>query len=277
MNDDANPSGIDRKDRRTVEKRLRLRPAVIHEIVREEGEEELSRTVGALWWSGLAAGLSVGFSMLVAGLLKAGLPDTGWADILIAGGYTSGFLIVILGRQQLFTENTITALLPVINDFRLGNVLSMLRLWGIVLAANLAGAGIFAAGTIMMPVGDTAAMAAFSELGHHLLDLGISGNFTGGIGAGWLIAALVWILPSVPHGRFITVFFITWIIGIAGFSHIIVGSVEVFFLGLTNQASLGHILIDFMLPTFAGNVFGGSALFALITYAQVREEVDPDT
>src|SRR6201999_1546976 len=81
---------------------------VIHEVVREEGETEIRRSFGALFWSGTAAGLSMGFSLLTLALLTANLPEERWTVIAAAPGYCVGFIIVILGRQQLFTESTLT-------------------------------------------------------------------------------------------------------------------------------------------------------------------------
>ncbi len=97
-----------------VEQRARLRAPAIYETVLREGEEELTRPVASLWWSGLAAGLSIGFSLVAQGLLEAHLPEAGWKPVVTKLGYSAGFLLVILGRQQLFTENTVTAVLPAI-------------------------------------------------------------------------------------------------------------------------------------------------------------------
>jgi formate/nitrite transporter FocA (FNT family) len=92
---------------------------VVYETIRREGEEELHRKVSSLWWSGLAAGLSMGFSFIAEGLLMAHLPDTPWRLLVSGAGYSVGFLIVVLGRQQLFTENTLTVFLPVLLDKKL--------------------------------------------------------------------------------------------------------------------------------------------------------------
>src|SRR4051794_23768198 len=81
---------------------------VVHEAIVAEGLEELSRTTAALAWSALAGGLSIGFSLVAEAALHAHLPDTAWRPLVSKLGYSVGFLIVILGRQQLFTENTLT-------------------------------------------------------------------------------------------------------------------------------------------------------------------------
>src|SRR5689334_9646680 len=111
-------------------------PLVIHEIVREEGEVAMERTFAALMWSALAAGLSMGFSFLVQSILEGALPDTAWRGLISSFGYTIGFVFVILGRQQLFTESTLTAVLPVLTRRDLVTLFKTLRLWAIVLFFN---------------------------------------------------------------------------------------------------------------------------------------------
>ena len=89
------------------------RAAVLHEIIRAQGDKELQRSIAALWWSALAAGLTMGLSLMAMGLFYARLPEGGSSQVIASLGYSAGFLAVILARQQLFTENTLTAVLPV--------------------------------------------------------------------------------------------------------------------------------------------------------------------
>ncbi|MEA3643382.1 MAG: formate/nitrite transporter family protein [Lamprobacter sp.] len=264
------------EEKRQFQQRLRISPALVHDIVREEGEQELQRGFPALWWSGLAAGLSMGLSPLAAGILAALLPAQPWVGIIVAFGYSAGFLIVVLGRQQLFTENTITALLPVMNHRNRRYVLKMFRLWGIVLVANLAGAAIVATLLAATPLLPEHYSDAIAHMSNEYLERSPLGTFLSAIVAGWLVAALVWTMPSVPTSRFALVLFFTWLIGIGHFARIIAGAVGAFFLVVQSAANLVHVTSHFLLPALLGNVMGGSALFALISYAQVRKEVDPE-
>jgi len=264
------------EEQRQFRERLRISPALVHEIIRSEGEHELKRGFTALWWSGLAAGLSMGLSPLVSSMLAALLPGQSWADIIVAAGYSAGFAIVVLGRQQLFTENTITALLPVINHRTLAYLTKMLRLWGIVLSANLVGAAVIAALFALTPLLPVSHLDALDHLSVGYLERSELQTFLSAIVAGWLIAALVWTMPSVPNSRFALVLFFTWLVGIGHFAHIIAGAVSAFFVVLTGGVTLLDATLSFLLPALLGNVIGGSVLFALISYAQVREEVDPD-
>ena len=108
----------------------------------------------SLWWSGVAAGLSISFSLLAQAILRTHLPDAPWQPLLTSFGYCVGFIMAVLSRQQLFTESTITAVLPVVAEFTWKNIGSMARLWAIVLAANLAGtlfAALFCTYTPVLP------------------------------------------------------------------------------------------------------------------------------
>jgi formate/nitrite transporter FocA (FNT family) len=95
--------------------------------------------------------------------------------------------------------------------------------------------------------------------------------FSKGIVAGWLIATLVWLLAAAEHARPLVIVLLTWLVGIGGFAHVVVGSTEVLFLVFDRGAGPGQF-VAFLLPTLAGNVVGGSVIFALISHAQVRSD-----
>jgi len=262
-----------KQEAQRISEHRRLRAAILYEVIRVEGEGELARTPRALWWSGVAAGLSIGFSVLSQALLAANLPEAEWAPIIEKMGYAVGFIIVILARQQLFTENTLTAVLPVITAWKLYWVWIMLRLWAIVLAANLVGAFIFAVAIAymgMLPADVSAEVAAISE---HMMENSPGEMFVKGIAAGWLIAALVWMLPSAENVEIFLIGLMTYLIALGGFTHCIAGSVEAFYLWVTQAATTWDVFIKFLLPTLAGNVVGGTILFGLVSYAQVRDEI----
>src|SRR3954471_11983101 len=117
---------------------------VIYEAIRIEGRHELERKASSLAWSGLAAGMSMGFSFVAQALLEHHLPESNWRPLIATFGYSVGFLIVILGRQQLFTENTLTVILPLLHRKDPRDILRVARLWLVVLLANLAGSFLFA-------------------------------------------------------------------------------------------------------------------------------------
>ena len=127
------------EEKHEVSKNQPPRAAVLHEIIRQQGDLELERSIAALFWSALAAGLTMGLSLMAMGLLNSRLPDGDGFKVIASFGYCAGFLAVILSRQQLFTENTLTAVLPVMSKPTLGNAGRLLRLWTVVLVGNLCG------------------------------------------------------------------------------------------------------------------------------------------
>ncbi len=231
-------------------------------------EGELQRPVQALIWSGLAAGLSMGFSLVATGLLESHLE--GPARSLVGHlGYCVGFLAVILGRQQLFTENTLTVMLPLLTRRDLATGLNMLRVWSTVLIANLVGTYVFAYvlanGEIVSPeVSATFAKLAFTALAPSWGVLLLRGIY-----AGWLIALLVWMMPAAENSKPLII--ITYLIALGHFPHVIAGAVEACFLVATGAipwTGLAH----FALPTLLGNTIGGVLLVAFFNHAQVITE-----
>lgn len=263
------PPDLDHDELHDVEERIPPRAAVVYETIRRQGEEELHRPGWALAWSGLAAGLSMGFSLMTEGLLRQGLPDAPWERLVSALGYCVGFLIVILGRQQLFTENTLTPILPLLARPRLKTLLRVLRLWGIVLAANLTGALLFALAVGTTDVFEPELKQVFAEIGKSVVSYGFGTTLMRAIFAGWLIALMVWLLPLAETARVWVIIIITYIVGLAHLSHSIAGSLEAFYAAIVGVTTWSQVLFGFVVPTVIGNIIGGVALVALINYAQV--------
>jgi formate/nitrite transporter FocA (FNT family) len=111
------------------------------------------------------------------------------------------------------------------------------------------------------------------EISGHVLDGGWITLFFKGISAGFLIAALVWLLPAAEATQFHIITMLTYLIGVGGFAHIVAGSVEAFMLVIDGRLGVGTMLLSFTIPVLLGNIVGGTALFALIAYAQVMKEV----
>ena len=200
--------------------------AVVYKAIRHEGEDELQRPTSALAWSGLAAGLSMGFSFLVQAMLHSHLPDTEWRPLVSSLGYSVGFLIVILGRQQLFTENTLTVILPLLLRRDKATFRNVVRLWTVVLLANLVGALLFAFVLERTSLLDDPVKRALVQTAEAAFNNEFWVTVLRGIFAGWLIAMMVWLLPFAEAARVWVIIIVTYIVGLANFSHVIAGSVE---------------------------------------------------
>ena len=205
------------KEEEQAEERATISASVVYQAILKEGRSELDRSSSALAWSGLAAGLSMGFSLVSEGLLRHALPDAQWRSLLVKLGYSVGFLIVILGRQQLFTENTLTPILPLMRDLCAKTFGNVARLWAVVLVTNLIGAAIFAIVVARTPVFEAPVRAAFLDIGKEALAPAWGTILLRGIFAGWLIALMVWLLPVAEVARFWVIILITYVVGLGHF------------------------------------------------------------
>jgi formate/nitrite transporter FocA (FNT family) len=247
---------------------------VIYEVVRRQGEEELARPAGSLFWSGAAAGVAIMASVIAEGALRHKLPADMPGRLVISDlGYSVGFLIVILGRMQLFTEQTIVTVLPNMAAPEWRKLFTTGRLWAIVLVANLLGTS----------------AAAWIDLNFHLTGpeltasmLAVSGDLLGkapldilarAVPAGFIMASVAWIRAGATGGEFWIVLILTSFIALGDFAHVVAGSAETFLLLFDGQVSVAHAFGGIIGPTLIGNVIGGTGLFALLAHAQVSREI----
>ncbi|HEX8775628.1 MAG TPA: formate/nitrite transporter family protein [Pyrinomonadaceae bacterium] len=252
-----------------VEQRSSPSGKIVYRAILKEGDDELGRPSSALFWSGLAAGLSMGFSMVVEGLLHTYLPDASWRPLVAKLGYSVGFLIVVLGRQQLFTENTLTPILPLLLRKDSRTAANVGRLWLVVLVANLIGAFLIALVAARTNAFDPHIRQSFAEIGHKAMENGFGTTLLRAIFAGWLIALMVWLLPFAEAARVWVIIIITYVVGLGSFSHIIAGAVETFALAAMGQASWLTVFGRYIVPTLIGNILGGVMLVATLNHAQV--------
>ena len=256
-------------DAQKVQERVAIGAKVVYEAVRLEGEEELERHAVALAWSALAAGLSMGFSLLAEAALTSYLPDAPWRPLIARAGYSLGFLIVILGRQQLFTENTLTVILPLLLHKNLEMVVKVLRLWSIVLSANIAGTFLFALLIARTHFLEPAVQRAMIDIASTHIGQGFWTIVLRAVFAGWLIALMVWMLPDASSSRVVVILIITYVISICSLSHIIAGSTNVFVLVALGKISFLRYVTGFFIPTLLGNIVGGVSLVAALAHGQV--------
>lgn len=256
-----------------LEEHERLSPHLLFEIICRDGDEELSRPTRALIFSGIAAGIVISFSFFFKAVLTMHLPHAPWADLITSLGYTTGFIIVILGRMQLFTENTITTVIPVLNDRSFGKLLQLLRLWGLVFLSNLAGtflAALFLSNPLFISPDLTAALQGIAE---HVVSMPPTENIVQGVPAGILIAAIVWMMPMSRSFSFFLILFFTYFISLGGFAHVVVGSGELAYAVINGLANFYDYFFRFLIPTGLGNILGGTFVFTILVYAQVKREL----
>ncbi|MFH4416040.1 MAG: formate/nitrite transporter family protein [Neisseriaceae bacterium] len=273
MSNENEVSSFSSREKIAVEEHDRLSPRLLYEIIRRNGLEELVRPEASLIFSGIAAGIVISFSFLFKAVLGSYLPHTQWAPIISNLGYAVGFILVILGRMQLFTENTITTVVPLFNPLTLKKALSVLKLWSIVLVSNLIGttlAALFFQSSYLL---DPAFIHELNNIVQGVVQQSGWENLWRGIPAGVMIASLVWMLPTSKSYAFFLILFFTYLIGLGNFSHIVVGSTEVMYWVLQGKVTLGTYFSKFLVPTGIGNVIGGTFIFTMLIYVQVLEEI----
>ena len=210
---DENTLALREREQEEVDRRSSIRAQVVHETIRREGEDELRRPSQALAWSGLAAGLSMGFSLVGEGLLRAHLPAAPWRPVVAKLGYSIGFLVVVLGRQQLFTENTLTPVLPLLRRSRPGGILNLAKSVDDGPRGEPDGGGHLRLGG-REHRGGPAVQQAFLETGREAAAVSFGNAVLRGVFAGWLIALMVWLMPFADTARWTVIVILTWLVGL---------------------------------------------------------------
>lgn len=266
---------LDEGERSEIEDRSAPRATIVHEVVRKQGLEELERPAGSLFWSGVAAGVAIIASVIAQGALHHKLPEGMAGRTLVSQlGYPLGFLIVILGRMQLFTEQTIVTVLPLVTRPSRRALAATARLWGIVLLGNLLGTAAAASLTVHGHVVSPALLDAMLAVSREsLMHKAPSALLLQGIPAGFLIATVAWLRAASSGGEFWIVFALTFAIALGDFTHVVAGAAEAFLLLVSGEAGPARVVGGMILPALVGNVIGGTGLFALLAHAQVRQEL----
>lgn len=248
------------------------------EILEQQIKEEISqiqRPTSGLLISGLSAGLDVGFSLLLMAVMYTlvnGVFPEPIVDILVANMYSIGFIFVILGRSELFTEHTTLAFLPVLN--RRASLMSLARLWGLIYSSNIAGCFIFAfLATIIGPALGVIDPVAFGVIGGGLVAHETSTIFLSAILAGWLMGLLSWLVTASRDtiSQVFLVWLVTTAIGLTHLHHSIVGSVEVLAAVFAGQGVTFADFGRFLITASAGNAIGGLVFVALIKYGHATK------
>lgn len=235
-------------------------------------DEEFVRSNRLLFFSGLAAGLSIGLSFVARAALSAAAGDPSG---LIGGVlYPIGFLLIVLGRYQLFTENTLTPVTLVLT--KIASLPQLLRVWGVVLAANVAGAALVALVLATTGVLEPDTMERAREIASHGLEVSTPDLFWKGVFAGWLVASMVWLNHAARDTvtRLFIVFAVMYLVPAADLFHCIIGACEALFLVFQGLAGLGDAA-RFFGAVVLGNTVGGVLLVAILNYSQTRRQRFP--
>ena len=264
---------LSRIEQHALHEHAPLPPQLIFKIIRQEGEEELARSFRALAFSALAAGIFVSFSFLFRSVFHLHMGNSQFEPLISSLGYTVGFLIVILGRMQLFTENPITTIIPLLSEWSFSRLFKVIRLWSTVFLFNIIGTTIaaifFASPYTLSPEIES----AMHEVASNVMLLQPIENILRGIPAGIIIAAIVWTSPQTKNFRFVMIMFFVYFIALGDFTHVVVGSCEMAYEVIKGDAGFIEYFFKFLIPTGLGNVIGGTMIFTLLIYNQVKKEL----
>lgn len=244
-----------------------------------EGRAAIRRGTGGLFLSGLSAGLDIGFGLFLAAVTTTvageGLPRV-VVQLLVANAFAVGFVFVVLGRSELFTEQTTLAVLPVLNGKE--SVGGLARVWAVVYAANLLGAAAFAGLAVLIgpAIGDIDPRAFGEIAGRNTAHPGWA-IFLGAVLAGWLMGLLSWLVAAARDT--ISQLAITWVIaaviGYAHLHHVVAGTVEVLAGAFAGQGITAADFAHFLLWATLGNAVGGPLFVAVIKYGHAVESSAP--
>jgi formate/nitrite transporter FocA (FNT family) len=239
----------------------------------DKGKHEIDRDTDGLLLSSFSAGLDIGFGPLLMGViltLSAGSYGDLTTELLLASAYSVGFIFVILGRSELFTEHTTLAVMPVIDGQ--ATLKQLARLWGVVYIGNIIGGLIFTGlAVLLMPGLGVIEPAAFETIANKLVSHELHWLLIAGIFAGWLMGLLAWLITSARNtiSRLLIIWMVTATIGMLHLPHSIAGNVEVLF-GLLTSSSVNIMdYLAFLSLSTIGNAIGGTVFVGLMKYGHV--------
>src|SRR5436853_2881511 len=249
----------------------RLTADEIFKAAVENARSELQRSSQTLAFSGVAGGLTLGLSGLAVASIQAMAGTSAWADLVAHLMYPVAFIAVIIGRGQLFTENTLYPMVLVLDELR--HFYNTLRLWAVVFAANILGALLFAALAVKTEAVKPYIISHLVEIGHRAADGSMGSFFWSGMVGGWLIALVAWVVTASHWtiGQVAMIWLLTFVLGIGRFAHCIVTSSEILSAVLYGLVpAMGYI--RWLVPATLGNIVGGVVMVSLLNYGQVKEQ-----
>ncbi len=243
---------------------------IFHQVT-VNGRRELERGAFALSISGIAGGLLMGLTGLSVAILTALVGATPSGRLVAMLFYPLGFIVVIVGRSQLFTENTLYPVALVLAERK--HIWKTLRLWAIVFPANVIGALLFALLTVKTGALRPEVVASLAHLGVEAVTVPPHHAFWSGVVGGWIIATVAW-LVSGSHsitGSVMLIWLMTFVVGIGHFAHCIASSGEILASVLAGQVTAAGFL-RWLWAATAGNICGGVLLVTLLEYGQSKLE-----
>ena len=241
---------------------------IYYDII-EDGRMNLGRASLGLAFSGFAAGLNISFGAMAMFSVAA---TTGGVGLTAMAIYPLGFLIVVLGRAQLFTETTVIPVTVVLQEKQKRKYLfNLLRLWGVVLSANILGALVAAAALSLTQVLDSRAFALLLGEVEHKMESGFIEIALFAVYGGWVVALMAWLVAAAQDtiGRAFVIWVTAILIPAGALPHSVAGSAEVLVGVFAGKVLVVEYFWEFLIPVVLGNTIGGVFLVSILNYGQV--------
>jgi len=254
--------------------RDRFSATEIFQRIVASAEQEVEDTHAELFYSGIAAGFGITITLLGYTVVSAMVGDAGGLARLVKPLlYPIGFVIIVIGHYQLYTENTLPPVTLVLT--RLSSIPALFRVWGLVLLGNVVGVGIGAfvlANTAVLSPAEAAVAEQFAIEAMHVSWWGV---FFKAVFAGWLVGGLVWVDHGTRDtvGRIVITYLLIYLIPVVDLFHIITSIGDALILFFRGGAALLPLIWEFLLPVFLGNTLGGVVLVGVLNYAHTGEHV----
>ena len=264
--------GVAEREKRGGGESSRPHALDIYERVCEDSKEELGRPFGSLFFSAIFAGFAIGLAPMAVAIATVLLGDSAADKFVAALLYPIGYVAVILGRSQFFTENTLHPVVVTMREHEYFRPTA--RLWAIVLPVNLLGALIFATLAVTTGAFDNTVQDQLVSFGVADTSGSFADTFWSAVVTGFLLALVAWLVESTSKAAGAQIFVIwvlTFLVALGTFDHCIATTVEAFAALLDGELGFGK-LAGWLGVTILGNVAGGVLIVAAINYGQVREE-----
>ena len=248
------------------------------------GSKRLHRSITGTEITAFIGGMSVCFGAVamawVAASVDGSMTSPSAAHLLGSLFFPVGFIILLVGKSELFTENFFLPVTAVLE--RRGTVRELLNLWSVSLVFNLLGGLVFAA--LISRGGVLADLPAehLIELAEHKVHYSVSTAIVKAIFAGWLMTMLTWLLVAAEGfgARLVIIWIMGTLIVLGQFNHVVISAAEIF-IGMMLGADVGVVewVLRNFLPALAGNIIGGVVFVTLLFYVQAlqgRKDVETE-
>ena len=258
----------------TTDQSLRRTAHEIFEQVEDNAHAELRRSTHALAFSGLAGGFSMGLTGLAVAAATVALGDAPASGFIAYMVYPLGFIAVIIGRAQLFTENTLYPVALILDEHR--HFGDTARLWSVVFVCNIAGAVGFSALAMRTSALNPPIHDALAQLGTMAAQGSLTHIFWSGVIGGWLIALVAWMVTASRWtiGQIAVVWLLTFVVGLGHFAHCIASRGEIMSAVFAGSVDFSRYL-QWLAVATAGNILGGVVIVTLLNFGQVKAGEGP--